>query len=285
MTEATATLRVATFNVRAAIGPGPFPSLWWQHVDGARLGRIGEVIRAMDADLVALQEVALLSVDGETVDNVGELARQAGYDARFGATRHFPLCEADGRLSGAGLFGNAILSRLPIRAARTISLPSAPDSAMVEPAGVDDPLAGVPYADAPPWVREPRCLLRCDLALPGGGTLVAASTHLSHIGSAERRMQADAAHAALGLAPGPTLLAGDFNAAIDADELTPLGRDWDDAFEAAGVPADDERRRSCGRDAIDQLFTRGLETTDCRVVTEAADASDHWPVLATMRIQ
>ena len=98
-------------------------------------------------------------------------------------------------------------------------------------------------------------------------------------------MQADAAHAALGLAPGPTLLAGDFNAAIDADELTPLGREWDDAFEAAGVPADDERRRSCGRDAIDQLFTRGLETTDCRVVTEAADASDHWPVLATMRIQ
>ncbi len=240
---------------------------------------------AMDADLVALQEVAMLSLDGETLDTVAELARQAGYDARFAATRHFPICEADGRRSGAGLFGNAMLSRLPIRLARTLGLPSAPDSVVVEPAGVDNPLAGVRYADAPEWVREPRCLLRCEVELPGGGTLVAASTHLSHIGSAERRMQAEAAHAALDPAPGPTLLAGDFNAAIDADELTPLRQEWDDAFEAAGIPAGDPRRRSCGRHAIDQLFTRGLETTDCRVVTEAGDASDHWPVLATMRVQ
>jgi endonuclease/exonuclease/phosphatase family metal-dependent hydrolase len=208
-----------------------------------------------------------------------------GYDARFAATRHFPLCEADGRLSGAGLFGNAILSRLPIRLAGTIGLPSAPDSAMIEPTGADDPLAGVRYADAPRSVREPRCMLRCELTLPGGGTLVAASTHLSHIGSAERRLQAEAVHAALDPAPGPTLLAGDFNAAIEADELTPLRQEWDDAFEATGVPAGDPRRRSCGLQAIDQLLTRGLETTDCRVVTEAGDASDHWPVRATMRVQ
>ncbi len=284
MTDAPATLSVATFNVRAAIGPGEFPDSWWHHVDRTRLQRIGDVIVAMDADLVALQEVAMLSLDGETLDTVAELARQAGYDARFAATRHFPICEADGRRSGAGLFGNAMLSRLPIRLARTLGLPSAPDSVVVEPAGVDNPLAGVRYADAPEWVREPRCLLHCEVELPGGGTLVAASTHLSHIGSAERRMQAEAVHAALGQGPGPTLLAGDFNAAIDADELAPL-RHWDDAFEAVGIRAGDPRRHSSGRHPIDQLFSRGLETSSCRVVTEAGDASDHWPVLATMRVQ
>ncbi len=37
MTDAPATLSVATFNVRAAIGPGEFPDSWWQHVDGACL--------------------------------------------------------------------------------------------------------------------------------------------------------------------------------------------------------------------------------------------------------
>lgn len=284
MTEAPATLRVATFNVRAAIGPGEFPESWWHHVDGARLRQIGDLIRAMDADLVALQEAALLSLDGETIDNVTDLARQTGYDGRFAATRSFPICETDGRRSGAGLFGDAILSRLPIHAARTIGLPSAPDSALVEPVGADDPLAAVRYADAPDWVREPRCLLRCEVELPRGGTLVVASTHLSHIGAAERRMQAEAAHAAVD-GSSPTVLAGDFNAAIDADELTPFRGNWDDAFAAAGVGAGDARRQSCSAHPIDQLFTRGLETSECRVVTEAGDASDHWPVLATMRVQ
>jgi hypothetical protein len=55
MTGASPGIRVASWNIRAAIGPGePFPPAWWRHVDRARLARISAVIGAIDADVVAL---------------------------------------------------------------------------------------------------------------------------------------------------------------------------------------------------------------------------------------
>ena len=68
-------LRVATFNVRAAIGPGPFPDRWWRHADPRRLARIARVIESLDADLVALQEVGLFATDGTVVDQAADLGR------------------------------------------------------------------------------------------------------------------------------------------------------------------------------------------------------------------
>ena len=68
MTDAPATLRVATFNVRAGIGPGEFPDRWWHRIDRARLRRIGDLIIAMDADLVALQEVEIPTRGLEATD-------------------------------------------------------------------------------------------------------------------------------------------------------------------------------------------------------------------------
>jgi endonuclease/exonuclease/phosphatase family metal-dependent hydrolase len=75
-------LRVATFNVRAAIGPGPFPGRWWRRCDPARLERIAAVIAALDADLVGLQEVALLALDGDVVDQAAALGRLTGLTHR-----------------------------------------------------------------------------------------------------------------------------------------------------------------------------------------------------------
>ncbi len=45
-----ADLRVATWNIRAAIGPGePFPPAWWRHVSRDRLERIAGIIAELDA--------------------------------------------------------------------------------------------------------------------------------------------------------------------------------------------------------------------------------------------
>ncbi|MGH2357238.1 MAG: endonuclease/exonuclease/phosphatase family protein, partial [Candidatus Limnocylindria bacterium] len=129
--------------MRAGIGPGPFPSQWWAHVDEGRLERIGALIASLDADVVALQEVAVLTVDGLLHDNAGTLAARTGMQHRYAATRHFAIHDASGRLVGSGLFGNALLSRIPIRTARTLALPMATDDASVEPPGADHPLAGV----------------------------------------------------------------------------------------------------------------------------------------------
>ncbi len=265
-----ATLRVVTWNIRAAIGTGPFPDRWWRRVDAARLRAIGAFLDELDADLVALQEVALLSRDGDLVDNPGDLARQLGMEVRYGAVRTFVVTDEADATVGVGCFGNAILSRRPLGATRTVALPAAALDALIEPPGASHPAAGTSYADAPPTIREPRCLLAATVDGLHVGT-----AHLSHVGSGERLLQAEACAATLG--SGPALLIGDLNAPVDAPELAPFAA-WTDGFE---LPADDDARITTDDGhRIDQVLARGASVRDCRVLRESGDLSDHYPVAA-----
>ncbi len=268
-----ATLRVVCWNIRAAIGPGPFPDRWWSHIDADRLRAIGSFLADLDADLVALQEVAVVSRDGVLVDNPGDLARQLGMELRYAATRTFAVSDGDAP-SGAGTFGNAILSRHPIGASRTVGLPQAPPEARVEPTGVDHPAAGIRYADAPATIRELRCLLLADV----GGWRVG-TTHLSNVGSGERALQSAACSAAFGDA-SPALLVGDLNAAIEAPELAALAG-WTDGF--AERPGDPARVSTDDGWRIDHVLARGASVSSCHVVREAGDLSDHFPLVAEVR--
>ena len=267
-------LRVVSWNIRAAIGPGPFPDRWWRHIDADRLRAIGAFVSTLDADVVALQEVALVSRDGVLLDNAGDLGRALGMELRYGAVRTFEVRES-GAVLGAGMFGNAILSRRPLSGTRCVALPAAPPDALVEPADSQHPAAGVRYADAPAHIREPRCLLLADVDGWRIGT-----THFSHVGSGERLLQARATVEAFGDAD-PALLLGDLNAAIEAPELAPL-TDWVDGFtEAPGDPAristDDGYR-------IDHVLGRGVAFASCRVLRESGELSDHHPVVAEVAV-
>jgi endonuclease/exonuclease/phosphatase family metal-dependent hydrolase len=265
-----ATLRVASWNIRAAIGPGPFPDRWFSRIDADRLRAIGSFIAGLDADVVALQEIALLSRDGQLVDNAGDLARQLGMDVRYAAVRTFKVTDADA-VTGVGCFGNALLSRPPLARSRTVALPEAPMDAFVEPPGADHPAAGIRYADAPDHIREPRCLLTAEVA-----GLTVGTAHFSHVGSGERLLQARATLEAFGPA-SPALLLGDLNAAIEAPELA-LFAGWTDGFTEA--PADPMRISTDDGARIDHVLARGASVHSCRVVREAGDLSDHLPVLA-----
>jgi endonuclease/exonuclease/phosphatase family metal-dependent hydrolase len=265
-------LRVVSWNIRAAIGTGPFPDRWWRRIDAGRLRAIGVFLSALKADVIALQEVALISRGGDLVDNAGDLARQLRMEVRYGASRSFEVREDDA-LIGVGCFGNAILSSEPIRSSRVLALPAAASDAYVEPPGAAHPAAGVRYADAPLTIREPRCLLLAQV-----GDLTLGTAHFSHVGSGERLLQAEAASAAFADA-SPALLIGDLNAAIEAPELAPLSS-WTDGFaEPAGDPAristDDGWR-------IDHVLARGASVDGCRVLRESGDLSDHYPVLAEL---
>jgi endonuclease/exonuclease/phosphatase family metal-dependent hydrolase len=272
-----ATLRVVSWNIRAAIGPGPFPDRWWDRIDAERLRAIGVILAGLDADVVALQEVALASRDGDLVDNAGDLARQLGMEPRYAAVRTFDVAEG-GAIVGAGLFGNALLSRKPMGAARVVALPSAPAEALVEPIESVHQGAGLRYADAPPSIREPRCLLLATISGVRIGT-----AHYSHVGSGERRLQAEATVAAFEGAT-PALLVGDLNAPIDSDELTPFAS-WTDAFDeppgdAARISTDDGWR-------IDHVLARGMPgapVSPARVIREAGGLSDHYPVAVEVAV-
>lgn len=281
-----ARLRVLTWNIRAAIGPGePFPPAWWRHVREDRLRRIAAILDELDPDVATLQEVSVLTPDGELLDEPALLGGWTGRHVRYAAVHAFPLVEPEtGRAIGMASWGNAILSREPLTDGFALALPGAADDDPVEidgalhhRTGEPHPLIGVRYGDAEPGHREPRCVVGGRV---GGVTL--ATTHLTYIGRAQRASQAEAVAAVLAGTTGPAILTGDFNAAVDAPELASLGAGFSDAFAAVGVPAGDPRRASCGPWPIDHVRMRGLAVAACRVAVEAGDASDHWPVVADL---
>lgn len=95
-------LRVATYNVHRCRG-----------MDGrTRPARVAAVLREIEADVIALQEV--LSVEGDTPEaNQAEfLARETGMHWQLGENR---------QLRG-GAYGNVVLSRFPMRCVRNYDL-------------------------------------------------------------------------------------------------------------------------------------------------------------------
>ena len=279
------TIRVATWNIRAAIGPGePFPPAWWRHVSRDRLARIAGIIGDLDADLVALQEVALLTPNGDVHDQPADLARLTGMQVRYGAVHAFALVEPeDGRAIGAATWGNAILSRGMLDDGFALGLPIGADDDLVEPTDSPSPLAGVTFEAAPYGTREARCAVGGRLGGPGAGVSIV-NAHLTYAGTEQRRAQAGALTAIADGLGSPVVVAGDFNAPIEAPEMRTLASDFDDGFAQVGVPAGDPRRASCGPHRIDHLLTRGLRATACTVYREAGDASDHLPLVATFEI-
>ena len=136
----------------------------------------------------------------------------------------------------------------------------------------------------PATIREARCLLLCEVEVAGERVAVG-STHLSHHGSGERRLQAEAlaAHVANVY---PVVLAGDLNAPIESDELAPLRVALTDAFDGASIPPSDPLRMSSDDGAaIDHVLARGATVRACRVARETADLSDHWPVVADLVLE
>lgn len=107
-------LRIATYNVHDCIGRD-------RRFDP---GRIAAVVREMEADLVALQEV--------TLDHAGQLAARLAHD-----TGMEPI---DGTVfpRGVGRYGNVILTRLPVLQSRLHDL----SVAQREPRGALDLVVG-----------------------------------------------------------------------------------------------------------------------------------------------
>jgi endonuclease/exonuclease/phosphatase family metal-dependent hydrolase len=170
----------------------------------ARLPRMAAGLRALDADLVCLQEV--FACAAPSADTAAWLADALGLHAVATPARHGPRAFEGGPVSSTS--GLAILAREPLPEAERLPLPS-------------DPRDGERIAQA----------VRLETSV---GPVRLVNLHLTHLrdGAALRRRQLEHLLACVEDPAGalPLLLAGDFNATLDAAELAPLRRhpaaDW-----------------------------------------------------------
>lgn len=238
-------LRVLCYNIH-----------YGQGMDGAYdIPRLAEVIKAAKPDLVALQEVDVGVLRSGRVHQLQKLGELTGLTARFGPTQHYE----------GGLFGNAVLTRLPI---------------------LEELIQPLPYTDATPERQTyPRGALVITVKAPDGKPLRFISTHFQHNVPEDRVEEAKAINK---LFADPTdklrsILAGDFNAKPEEEPIRILEERWMHAIDDARAPS---APSVSPKFRIDYILYRSR--ADFRVVSSEvlpkAMASDHRPVLAVIEL-
>ena len=239
-------LTVATYNIRHGAG-----------MDGVLdLERTAAAIAALDADIVALQEVDDATGRCGGVDQAAWLGSRLGMQHAFGSFMDF-----DG-----GRYGMAILSRFPIESATPWRLPTG---------------------------HEPRVALAVEIVPPDLGPLTIIDVHFDWVeDDGFRFAQADAVAARLATLDTPWIVLGDFNDTPGSRTralFAELGIEGAKPLEATATwPAHEPRVdidsivAGPGGSPTDESTPRpAWHPFDLTVVPEAV-ASDHRPVRATV---
>ena len=214
------------------------------------LERIARIIRSVEPDLVALQEVDRKATRSRSIDQPAELARLTGMPVVFGS--NIPL--------QGGNYGNAVLSRLPIVRHKNHLLPS---------------------LDA----GEQRGVLELEIDLPDRDqTLWFFATHLDYRSKdAERLASARQIAELVARHPDrPALLAGDLNDVPQSAVLAEFEKLWRRSNQEPlpTIPVDKPTRQ------IDFVLFRPVDrwkVLETKVLDEPV-ASDHRPILAVLEL-
>jgi endonuclease/exonuclease/phosphatase family metal-dependent hydrolase len=221
------------------------------------LSRVAELVRAVGADIVLLQEVDRRTRRSGQVDQPDALARGTGFAVAFGKTLDY-----DG-----GEYGIALLSRWPITREALTRLP------------VDPPQrrSGGSY--------EPRGAQQVTVRAPAAEITVV-NTHLDPSRDDHYRQQEIRTVLALARdARAPLLVGGDFNSTPESEVQAEarhggLRDAWLECGRGDGYtyPADRPTKR------IDYLYLTGRATCTSASVLETT-VSDHRPLLVTVRLR
>lgn len=237
-------LNVMTYNIHHGVG-----------IDGTfDLTRIADIIREMDADLIALQEVDMETDRIGGLNTMEYLAHELSMNYAFGKNLNFQ----------GGDYGNGILSKYPVVSMVNFHIPS--------------------YKSG-----EQRGILKVVVDY-NGEEIAFWNTHLDHrTDDTERRESVRIIHAMIKNVKTPIILAGDFNDTPDsktfAELITVFEDGWTIKENDSGFtfPADKPDRR------IDYVFFRNptvssfmLLPGQARILT--SPASDHLPLIVQFRV-
>jgi endonuclease/exonuclease/phosphatase family metal-dependent hydrolase len=238
---APVTLRVMSYNIHHAEG-----------IDGKLdVARIAQVIRDARPDIVGLQEVDRGVARTQQRDLPAELAKLTGLAVRF--DRNIP--------HQGGEYGNAVLTRFPIKRAQNLPLKS--------------------FANG-----EQRGVQHLVLDVHGREVLFL-NTHLdARRDPAEREHSATELRAIVAAAgPMPVILVGDFNATPDAPSIASvrefLTDVWPRLHPGPGftIPVKKPTRR------IDYIWITPASLTPVQMEVIQSEASDHLPIIAEVRLR
>ncbi len=248
MAPSPTTLRVMTYNVHGCVGTD-------RRLD---VGRIAEVIAREEPDVVALQELDVGRARSDGVDQAHAIAERLGMSHHFNAA--FRVAEEQ--------YGDAILSRRPMRLVRSGPLPRPARATVLELRGAV-------------WVEVEA----------GGGVVQIINTHLGLV-PMEQKGQVDALlgpewAGAAAFQKGPALLVGDFNAASRYAAYRRLAAAFTDLQRALPGPTVPTFPARLPMIRIDHLFGAGaVRAKDVWAPNHvlARLASDHLPLLAEVEI-
>ena len=211
------------------------------------LEQIARVIRAVDPDLVALQEVDLYTGRSGERDLASELGLLTRMVPLFGMAMPY-----DG-----GEYGEGILSRYSFLSTRNHPLPAGEG-------------------------KEPRAALEARVVLDSGDTITFVGTHFDHTGDVDRINQAARVREILAEFNLPVLLAGDLNARPESRPMEILFSDLkpSDAEFAPTIPSDGPRAK------IDYILYGPPErwnVLETKVICDTI-ASDHCAFLSVLEL-
>lgn len=237
------TVRVLSYNIHHAEPPSTPRSI--------DLEAIAKVIKDLNPDLVALQEVDVYTGRSGAFNQAEELGKMTGLSAHF-----FKAIDYDG-----GQYGVAILSRYPVTESHRYPLPG------IEGQG-----------------GEPRILATATVELSSKEKLLFACTHLdAQKESGNRLVQMKAIAGLLGESSIPVILAGDFNAVPGSEVINLLDEHFHRTCESCEftIPVDTPNR------TLDFITFRPSKTFRVRQhqVIKERYASDHLPVFAVLEIR
>jgi endonuclease/exonuclease/phosphatase family metal-dependent hydrolase len=238
-TKGNAEVRVLTFNILHGATVN----------DDFDLDKIASVIRDVDPDLVALQEVDFKTNRAKKYDLATELGQRTQMAPLFGKAMDY-----DG-----GGYGEGVLTKMPVIASRNIPLPHSPGN-------------------------EPRTALEVTVELESGDTVSFIGTHLEHQqNSNDRILQVQKINEVFLKNKYPTILAGDLNDTPESNAISILKKHWTDAAGENPAPTYSAKNPQKTIDYILYHPSARWKVTETKVICDTI-ASDHCAVFSVLQL-